>query len=118
MLIQKPLVTTLFGYKHGKPTRDMKRIVPVCNEKKYNIHTRFTQTDTGLDVMKEHLFIAASPELLRHSECHGDGVCEIKCPIMFDRLRFGVNDSDIDVEVNQFIIITLGFRATGMCHGG
>ena len=53
-------------------------------KKKENIHNRFMKTDTGLDVMKERPFMAASPELLRHSECHGDGVCEIKCPIMFD----------------------------------
>ena len=89
----KPLMTTLLGYKDVRPTRAMKHGLSMEPEAKRkfhslmkndNTHTRFTHTDTGLHVMKEHPFIAASPDLLTHCECHGDGICEITCPVMFD----------------------------------
>ena len=35
-----PLVTMLCGYKHVETTRDMKHVVPLCNEKRQHTHTR------------------------------------------------------------------------------
>ena len=43
-------------------------------------HKQFSQTDSGLVVSKECVFIGSSPDLLVTCTCHGPGLCEIKCP--------------------------------------
>ncbi len=43
-------------------------------------HRHFTSKDEDLVVMKDFPYIGASPDLLIDCECHGPGLCEIKCP--------------------------------------
>lgn len=40
----------------------------------------FKAVDSGLIISQTHPFIAASPDLHISCKCHGEGLCEIKCP--------------------------------------
>ncbi len=43
-------------------------------------HESHTQSACGLMIHQSLPYIAASPDLLVSCQCHGDALCEIKCP--------------------------------------
>lgn len=45
-----------------------------------SMHQQFRSEDSGLVVHKDKSFISASPDLLVHCKCCGEGLCEVKCP--------------------------------------
>ena len=49
-------------------------------------HKKFTSSDPGLIIHEREPFIGASPDLMVACECHGEGVCEIKCPVLFEKI--------------------------------
>ncbi len=49
-------------------------------------HKKFTTSEVGLIIHETDPYIGASPDLLVSCSCHGEGVCEIKCPLLYDKL--------------------------------
>ncbi len=49
-------------------------------------HKKFTSSETGLIIHKSEPYIGASPDLMVSCACHGEGVCEIKCPLLYDKI--------------------------------
>jgi hypothetical protein len=43
-------------------------------------HSKFKTSNTGLALLTDKPFIGASPDLIVSCRCHGEGLCEIKCP--------------------------------------
>ena len=96
-IMQKPetdvtcLVKEIMCYNVPTQTRAMKHglaLEPVAKVKFCQVmkrkHKGFRQQDTGLHVCQEKPFIAASPDLLCQCTCHGNTICEVKCPMLFD----------------------------------
>ncbi len=44
------------------------------------MHVGYEQDECGLLVLPKRPYIAATPDLLISCLCHGEGLCEIKCP--------------------------------------
>ena len=43
-------------------------------------HTKFRTRKSGLILSSTHPYLAASPDICVNCQCHGSGLCEIKCP--------------------------------------
>lgn len=81
------LIKQIVGYTVAPTTRAMKHgkaqepHAKLCYEKlQRKKHKSFTVQESGLLVMQEFQFIGASPDLVVECQCHGKGLCEIKCP--------------------------------------
>ena len=81
------LVNTLLGLskppdtkslRHGKAMEPLakKKYVAIAKKK----HKKLTHKESGLHLMKESVYIGASPDLMINCSCCGDGLVEIKCP--------------------------------------
>ena len=83
----KSLINSIMGYsppfttaatKHGISMEAHAKLAYSKHQKR--CHKRFVSSNCGLKILFETQFIAASPDLLVSCACHGDGLCEIKCP--------------------------------------
>ena len=81
------LVKTIMGYSAAPTTAAMKHgRTQEAHAKLFykkllsKRHKCFSTQETGLLVMEQCPYIGATPDLLVQCECHGEGLCEIKCP--------------------------------------
>ena len=67
-------------------------------------HSTMVVSDTGLHVLPESPYLAASPDGLIECKCHGKGVLEIKCPYKYkDSLDGWKSDSNFPVSSDGVI---------------
>ena len=67
-------------------------------------HSTMVVSDTGLHVLPESPYLAASPDGLIECKCHGKGVLEIKCPYKYkDSLDGWKSDSNFPVSFDGVI---------------
>ena len=81
------VVTDVMGEKPTRMTGDMKHGLSNEPHAKKNYaqemrkrHKKFRTHECGMVVHKEYSFLSASPDLRVSCECHGQGLCEVKCP--------------------------------------
>ena len=55
-------------------------------------------SDTGLHVLQEHPYLAASPDGLIECKFHGKGVIEIRCPYKYKDSLDGKSGSNFPVS--------------------
>ena len=86
------LMKDVMGYSQTKQTKAMKHGLSMEPNAKAKFealmkiqHKGYRQCDTGLHVMADHPFIAASPDLICSCDCHETAIAEIKCPLIFDQ---------------------------------
>ena len=81
------LVKTIMGYsaapttaamKHGRTQETQAKLL--YKKLLSKRHKCFSTQETGLLVMEQCPYIGATPDLFVQCECHGEGLCEIKCP--------------------------------------
>ena len=85
-----PLVRHIMGYddyelgtlaiKHGRSVEPHAKSLYARAQKKK--HKGFSTVDSGLVILAEKPYVAASPDLIVSCKCCGKGACEIKCPYM------------------------------------
>ena len=81
------LVKTIMGYSAAPTTVAMKHgrtqeaHAKLLYQKPLNKrHRCFSTQESGLLVMEQFPYIGATPDLFVQCQCHGEGLCEIKCP--------------------------------------
>ncbi|XP_021379090.1 uncharacterized protein LOC110466710 [Mizuhopecten yessoensis] len=86
----KPLIKNIMGYTTVNPNvkslkygREMEPVAKKDFLKLYCKHHRSViYSECGLFVDKRHPFLGASPDLLLSCSCCGEGLLEIKCPMV------------------------------------
>ena len=92
------LICRLMGYTSIPATAAMKHGLSMeCHAKQKlktilaKEHKQASFKDTGLIIYQNETFLAASPDLIMKCSCHGDVLCEIKCP-------FSIRDQSPNVD--------------------
>ena len=83
----KNLVASIMGYKKEVSTTAMKHGLSMEGHAKVmyakvakKTHKKFKAENCGIVIHESHPFVSASPDLKVTCQCHGPGLCEIKCP--------------------------------------
>ncbi len=78
-LITEPDTYCNEGMKYGMSTEVIakRKFEQVMKQDK---HKQYKQSDCGLAIHPVKPYLGASPDLLVYCKCHGEGLCEIKCP--------------------------------------